>query len=92
MASRGAGDHPVCNLVRLCLDHNVAHIALIEEFCMTANAVIRARIDEQTKAQDQRKAPCHGCPTWLSALAFYRKPDSTVLQLVRLGSHSELGL
>ena len=32
---------------------------------------------------------CHIKP---DLVLIYRKPDSTVLQLVRLGSHSELGL
>lgn len=32
---------------------------------------------------------CHIKPDWV---LIYRKPDAEILQLVRLGSHSELGL
>jgi mRNA interferase YafQ len=35
---------------------------------------------------------CRDCHIRPDLVLIYRKPDNTVLQLVRLGSHSELGL
>ena len=35
---------------------------------------------------------CRDCHIKPDLVLVYRKPDDTVLQLVRLGSHSELGL
>lgn len=32
------------------------------------------------------------CHIWPDLVLIYRKPDDATLQLVRLGSHSELGL
>ena len=62
---------------------------------MSANAVVRAHIDERIKEEETVVLAAMGL-TVSDALPglvlIYRKPDDTVLQLVRLGSHSELGL
>lgn len=49
----------------------------------------RASFDHALTGQWSDHRDCHIKPDWV---LIYRKPDPTVLQLVRLGSHSELGL
>ena len=53
-------------------------------------AIVKRLANDQPLAgrwKDHRN--CHVKP---DLVLIYRKPDDTVLQLVRLGSHSELGL
>ena len=62
-------------------------------------AVISALAKDQPLAEKHRDHALTGdwkdyrdCHVKPDLVLIYRKPDATVLQLVRLGSHSELGL
>ena len=62
-------------------------------------AVITALANDQSLAEKHRDHALTGdwkdhrdCHIKPDLVLIYRKPDDAVLQLVRLGSHSELGL
>ena len=62
-------------------------------------AVLGQLVIDQPLAERHRDHPLTGewkdhrdCHVRPDLVLIYRKPDDTVLQLVRLGSHSELGL
>ena len=62
-------------------------------------AVLTALVNGRTLAEKHRDHPLSGewkdhrdCHLKPDLVLIYRKPNDAVLQLVRLGSHSELGL
>jgi mRNA interferase YafQ len=62
-------------------------------------AVLTALVNDQPLAENHRDHALAGdwkdhrdCDIKSDLVLIYRKPSATVLQLVRLGSHSELGL
>ncbi len=62
-------------------------------------AIVAALANDQTLAEKHRDHALTGdqkdhrdCHVKPDLVLIYRKPDDSVLQLVRLGSHSELGL
>lgn len=62
-------------------------------------SIVTALADDQTLAEKYRDHSLTGdwkdhrdCHIKPDLVLIYRKPNDTVLQLVRLGSHSELGL
>ncbi|NOX09253.1 MAG: hypothetical protein GXP22_07180 [Gammaproteobacteria bacterium] len=61
---------------------------------MAENAVVRARINEHIKEEAATVLATMGLTISdaFRMMLIYRKPSDEVLQLVRLGSHSELGL
>ena len=71
------------------------HLTLVSEFM----AIITALANDQLLADRHRDHALSGdwkdhrdCHIKPDLVLIYRKPDDGLLQLVRLGSHSELGL
>lgn len=69
--------------------------ALVKDF----TEIVRALANDEPLAEKHRDHALNGdwkdhrdCHVKPDLVLIYRKPDDDVLQLVRLGSHSELGL
>jgi len=61
------------------------------------SAILKALLDDQPLPENNRDHPLSGnwsgyreCHVKPDLLLIYRKPDTTLLRLARLGSHSEL--